>query len=155
MIKIPDLNSKGFTLIEMMIVVVIVAIIAAIAIPSYQAYIRKNLESTAMQQIQTIATELERPKARNFNYLGFTSKPNPIVLPKGATGTDIKFKFAVYDGDATTKSLIDSDVAGQSWVIEALSQDAKNHSFVMSSTGIRCKKPGKTISLDCSGAESW
>ena len=57
MIKIPDLNSKGFTLIEMMIVVVIVAIIAAIAILSYQAYIRKNLESTAMQQIQTIATE--------------------------------------------------------------------------------------------------
>ena len=35
-----DYQVKGFTLIELMIVLVIVAIFAAIAIPSYQEYAR-------------------------------------------------------------------------------------------------------------------
>lgn len=153
--KINDLNSQGFTLIELMIVVVIMAIITAIALPSYQAYIRKNLESTAMQQIQMIASELERHKARNFNYLGFTTTPNPVVLPLGSTGAEIKFKLKVYDGDTPTKSLTDTGAAGQKWVIQALSQDERIHSFVISSTGNRCKQLGKTVSLNCSGAESW
>lgn len=153
--KINHLNSQGFTLIELMIVVVIMAILAAIAIPSYQAYIRKNLESTAMQQIQTIASELERHKARNFNYLGFAALPDPVVLPKGSTGAEIKFKLKVYDGDTPSKSLTDTGAAGQTWVIQALSQDVKLHSFLISSTGNRCKKLGTSISLDCRGAEIW
>ena len=34
-------NSKGFTLIELMIVVVVVAVLAAVALPSYSQYMRK------------------------------------------------------------------------------------------------------------------
>ena len=35
-------KTHGFTLIELMITVVVVAIIAAIAVPSYQQYMRKQ-----------------------------------------------------------------------------------------------------------------
>ncbi|EBS5740202.1 prepilin-type N-terminal cleavage/methylation domain-containing protein, partial [Salmonella enterica subsp. enterica serovar Eastbourne] len=35
------MNQRGFTLIEVMVVVAIVAVLSAIAVPGYQNYIRK------------------------------------------------------------------------------------------------------------------
>jgi len=40
-------NTKGFTLVELMIVVVIVAVLAAVALPSYQQYVRRSERSKA------------------------------------------------------------------------------------------------------------
>ena len=54
--------ASGFTLIELMVVVVVVAILAAIAIPSYQAYVRRAMASQAQQEMQRLATELEKHK---------------------------------------------------------------------------------------------
>ena len=65
-------SSQGFTLIEVMVVVVIVAIFAAIAIPSYLEYARRATASQAQQEIQRLAVLLDRHKARNFNYRGFS-----------------------------------------------------------------------------------
>ena len=46
---------KGFTLVEILIVVVIVGILAAIAIPTYYKYVEKGYASDAKVQIQNIA----------------------------------------------------------------------------------------------------
>lgn len=64
-------SHLGFTLIELMVVVVIVALLAAIALPSYQIYVQRSHLAQAQQEMQKLAEQLERHKAKNFSYKGF------------------------------------------------------------------------------------
>jgi type IV pilus assembly protein PilE len=59
--------QRGFTLIELMVVVAIVAILAAIAVPSYQRHIVKTNRQDAMAVLQSAAQAMERYYAKHNN----------------------------------------------------------------------------------------
>lgn len=65
--KIPK-QLKGFTLIELMIVVAVVAVLAAIAIPSYQEYIRRSQRAEARAEVLKAEGWLERFYTENNRY---------------------------------------------------------------------------------------
>jgi type IV pilus assembly protein PilE len=61
-------HGRGFTLIEVMIVVAIVAIIATIALPSYQDSVRKSRRADAVLALQQIQIEQEKFRAECPTY---------------------------------------------------------------------------------------
>jgi type IV pilus assembly protein PilA len=61
-------NKKGFTLIELMIVVAIIGILAAIAIPNFMTYQCKAKQSEAKSILGSIRTAQEAYYAEHSNY---------------------------------------------------------------------------------------
>lgn len=70
-------SSKGFSLIELMIVVAIIAILAAIAIPSFLRFQMKSKTSEATANLGAIRTCEESYKAENDTY--FDQGPAPAL----------------------------------------------------------------------------
>ncbi len=66
-------EQKGFTLIELMIVVAIIGILAAIAIPNFLQYQMKSRQSEAKTNLQAIKTSEVSFQAERGCYVGVAS----------------------------------------------------------------------------------
>jgi len=84
-------TSKGFTIIELMVVIAVIAIITSFALPSYQTLIEKRNLSSGAQQFSAFfsAAKMEAIK-RNEQIAIFTDEDNACM------------GFFVYDPDDTT-----------------------------------------------------
>jgi type IV pilus assembly protein PilE len=61
-------SSRGFTLIELMIVVAVVALLTTIALPSYQRYVQKSRRTDAKNAVLDLASREERFFSVNNTY---------------------------------------------------------------------------------------
>lgn len=78
---IVDKHNRGFTLIELMIVVAIIAILAIIAIPAYNKYIRDAQRTDAIDAILNLQLAQERHRMNNVTY----ASANDLDIENGVT----------------------------------------------------------------------
>ncbi len=88
--------QKGFTLIELMIVVAIIAILAAIALPAYQDYIARSQVAAGLADIRGGVTAFEEKINRgsttftandSIGLAASTTRCTTIAVAGSATGT--------------------------------------------------------------------
>lgn len=73
--NILKVTQKGFTLIELMIVIAIIGILASIAIPAYADYIKKGKATEATATLANLRIQMEQYFQDNRTYVGGTCVP--------------------------------------------------------------------------------
>lgn len=137
---------NGFSLVELMIVLVIVAILAGLAIPAYSNYVYQARRSDAKVALTQAATKQERYFMRNNRYSGdvddiggngsnvFNSSEGYYAITSVVTGCD--------DGDGTCFTLTATAISTESqW------RDTDCRSFSITDSG-------RKSALDAEGAEN-
>lgn len=91
------MTQRGFTLIELMIVVAVVGILTAIALPSYNEYIRRGHRADGRTTLLQTAQWMERAATANGTY--------PTSLPSSMTSM-ASGRYAIsLDSDGSTFTL--------------------------------------------------
>ena len=86
-----NVRKKGFTLIELMVVVGIVALLVALAIPSFTDVVRKSRRSDALDAILDLQLAQEKWRVNHITYGPLGSpfnplihlRPSPLISPDG------------------------------------------------------------------------
>lgn len=93
-------TARGFTLIELMIVVVIIAILAGIVIPSYMNHVKRSHAKAAAGDLVALGLVMENIYQRQlrYPYSNTTGLPGGASLPTTTTDDTIRYVNGVNGG---------------------------------------------------------
>jgi|WetSurSiteA1Bulk_404760.scaffolds.fasta_scaffold93363_2 type IV pilus assembly protein PilE len=128
-------STAGFTLIELMIVVVIVAILASIALPSYESYVRRAKLREATASLADMRIKMEQYYQDNRNYGPAGGNCVPVV-----SADNFSITCAVGAGGDQTFVATASSLAGR-----GLGSGAGEYAYTINETNTRVTTMYKNV----------
>ncbi|MGV3001783.1 pilin [Vibrio sp. E150_018] len=113
--------QKGFTLIELMIVVAVIGVLAAIAMPQYQKYVAKSEVASVLATLTGAKTNVEA-YAVSYGEFPAAGKESDLGIP-----SSIPLGAAAFSPDATTSGATGSIIFTFKDVPEASNLTAKQN----------------------------
>lgn len=150
-------GNNGFTLVELMIVIVIIGVLAAFAYPTYTKYKIRTQRTDAQSEMQQIARNLAAYKLANNNYAKIVSGTTVAV----AIGDTNIYGASVTPSQSTALynlSLVVPDTLDR-WTLTATpiltAQQKGDGALTLTNTGIQCWYKGKDSSYTASDCKKW
>ena len=140
----PPRHARGFTLIELMIVVAIVGILSAIAYPSYQEYVRRGYRADARATLLQVQQWLERAATATGAY--------PTTLPTSLTySSDHSKQYTISLASGNTSTAYTLNAAPK---VGGPQANDKCGTYTLSNTGLR-GAAGKTSGQSGYDPDCW
>jgi type IV pilus assembly protein PilA len=106
-------DERGFTLVELLIVIAIIAILAAIAIPQFAAYRQRGIRASMQADAKNIASMMEAYFADNQSYIGGTATAGAtFTFITGQTGRMSAGNSLAVTGGAASYNIVVTNAAG-------------------------------------------
>ncbi len=144
---------RGFTLIELMIVVAIVGILVAVALPAYNQSVRKSRRADAKTALLDLAQREERFNSTANQYSGTATAlgyPTGTAFPISVlTGTTAYYTISITPADPT-KSFPANDFIATAAPVSGTSQATDTcGSYTLTNTGVQGVTGGTSSAADC------
>jgi prepilin-type N-terminal cleavage/methylation domain-containing protein len=127
-------KQKGFTIIELIVVIAIIAVLAAIVLVNVTQYINKGKDAAAQGNLDTMLTDAAIFYANSGSYAGFLTDPTYLAVSSALTTSSMNYTITTAVGNST--------LAGSTWCASVVLKSGST--FCVDSSGKKESSTGTT-----------